>query len=71
MAPWYTKTPLAMTVLKNKEYEDAVLERTPMKRIAEPVEVARVISFLASPAASYMTGATIPVDGGYSVIGLY
>ena len=42
-----------------------------MRRVAEPIEVARVMAFLASDAASYITGATIPVDGGYSCMGLY
>jgi NAD(P)-dependent dehydrogenase (short-subunit alcohol dehydrogenase family) len=40
------------------------LERTPMQRFAEPVEIAAVISFLLSTAASYMTGAIIDVNGG-------
>jgi len=38
----------------------------PMKRLAEPEEVARVVVFLASDAASYMTGALVPVDAGYT-----
>jgi NAD(P)-dependent dehydrogenase (short-subunit alcohol dehydrogenase family) len=42
-----------------------------MGRVAQPAEVARVVSFLSSPAASYIAGATIPVDGGYSCMGLY
>lgn len=71
VAPWYTATPLAMRVLQNKEFEASVLARTPLGRVAQPEEVARTMAFLASPAASYITGATVPVDGGYSIMGLY
>jgi len=38
----------------------------PMKRLADPIEIARVVLFLASDAASYMTGAIVPVDAGYT-----
>ena len=42
-----------------------VIEATPMGRLAEPDEIASAILFLASPAASMITGVTLPVDGGY------
>lgn len=50
---------------------DAAARRTahrlPLGRVAEPIEIARVIAFLASEQASFMTGAQVPVDGGVSV----
>lgn len=69
VAPWYIRTPLAEGVLKNKEYLESVLERTPMKRIGEPQEVAAAVAFLCMPAASYITGQCIAVDGGFLVKG--
>lgn len=69
VAPWYIRTPMAETVLKNQEYLDAVLSRTPMKRIGEPAEVAAVVAFLCMPASSYVTGECIAVDGGFSNYG--
>jgi len=69
VAPWYTRTPLAAGVLENPEYLDEVLSRTPLNRIAEAEEVASAIVFLTLPAASYITGQTLAVDGGFTVNG--
>jgi NAD(P)-dependent dehydrogenase (short-subunit alcohol dehydrogenase family) len=44
---------------------DTMMAMTPMKRIADPAEVARVVAFLAGDSASYMTGTTVDVQGGY------
>ncbi len=67
IAPWYIETPLAMQVLKDKNYLKEVLDRTPMKRIGKPQEIAGLASFLAGPDASYITGQIIAVDGGFSI----
>lgn len=69
IVPWYIRTPLAQQVLKNKEYLDDVLSRTPMKRVGEPAEVANLAAFLAMPVSSYITGQSIAVDGGFSIYG--
>jgi NAD(P)-dependent dehydrogenase (short-subunit alcohol dehydrogenase family) len=48
---------------------DPALARTPLKRMGEPVEIAGPVLFLTSGAARFITGQTLAVDGGYSVVG--
>ncbi|WP_203236930.1 SDR family NAD(P)-dependent oxidoreductase [Nocardia panacis] len=62
--PSLTRTPLAGPILDSEPAVSAFTQRIPMRRIAEPEEVAAVIAFLASPDAGYLTGVHIPVDGG-------
>jgi Tropinone reductase 1 len=69
VAPWYIRTPLADQVLKDESYRQEVLDRTPMGRVGEVEECARAIVFLCLPAASYITGHTLAVDGGFSIFG--
>jgi NAD(P)-dependent dehydrogenase (short-subunit alcohol dehydrogenase family) len=64
IGPGTVVTGLTRHLLKDKKWRDAVHARTPMRRVAEPGEVAEVAVFLASDASSYMTGSTVYVDGG-------
>lgn len=64
VAPWYIRTPLAAPVLENPEKLQAIVARTPMNRVGEPEEVASAVSFLSMPAASYITGQVLAIDGG-------
>ena len=66
VAPGYVLTEMTKLGLSKTEWSDVWHEMTPMKRFAEPHEIANVVLFLASDAASYMTGAVVSVDGGYT-----
>jgi len=67
VAPWYTRTPLVEKLFENQSYLQEILEKTPAGRVADPVEVARVVAFLSMPASSYITGQCVVVDGGFSI----
>lgn len=65
VSPWYTQTPLVEEVLNQPEYLERVLAATPAGRVATASEVAAPIAFLVSKSASYITGQTLAVDGGF------
>ncbi len=69
VAPWYTKTPLVQNLLEDENYLREIIERTPLRRVAEPEEVAAPIVFLCMKAASYITGQCLTVDGGFMIYG--
>jgi tropinone reductase I len=71
VAPWYIRTPLAEPVLQDPVRLGKILATTPLARIGEPEEVASVVAFLCMPAASYITGQSIAIDGGFSVAGVF
>ncbi|KAJ4725727.1 Tropinone reductase [Melia azedarach] len=71
VAPSSTRTPLAEKFLKDEIFMEEVERRTPLGRVAEANEVSSLVAFLCMPAASYITGQTICVDGGYTVNGFF
>lgn len=69
VAPGTIATELArQAVLTSEAARSKILSRTPMKRLGEPEEVARAVAFLASDAASYITGEILTIDGGRSAL---
>lgn len=70
VAPWVIKTPSAEGFLKEEDVLKKIESRTPMRRVGEPEEVSSLVAFLCFPAASYITGQIIAVDGGVAVNGL-
>lgn len=67
IAPGFVDTRFASAILKNDVLLDEVMKLTPMKRYAQPDEIAGGAVYLASDAASYLTGHTLVIDGGMTV----
>jgi len=68
--PWYTNTPLAAPRLSDPAFVERVLAVTPLKRIAEPEDIAGAVAFLCLPVARHITGQCLAVDGGFLALGL-
>src|SRR6266404_9253753 len=64
VAPGTTDTGMLTRFTNTDQNKAALVSTVPVKRLAKPEEIAHVIAFVASANASYMTGASIPVDGG-------
>lgn len=70
VAPWYIRTPLTEPVLCDPARYQRILDRTPMKRVGRPEEVASAVAFLCMDRAAYITGQCLAVDGGFLAKGL-
>ena len=68
VAPGYTATELTLLGRSKPEWFETWLAGIPMGRLAEPREIALAVAFLASDAASYVTGTVLTVDGGYTAL---
>ena len=67
VAPTFIRTPGTRKWLEDPQNEQSVLRRIPLGRIGDPVDVAGAVVFLASPAAALVTGATLLIDGGWTI----
>ncbi len=66
ICPGFVRTPMTDSLLEQERFYQFLKARTPMDRAAEPEEIAPLAAFLASDGASYITGANIPVEGGWT-----
>jgi len=65
VAPTWVRTPFIKPILEQPDLVARIEAMTPLRRLAEPEDVAAAILFLASPGAAMVTGHTLPVDGGF------
>lgn len=65
IAPGWVATPLTRALQDDPQRSAAILARTPLARWAQPEDIAGAAVFLCSPAARFITGTVLPVDGGY------
>lgn len=68
VAPGWIATPMSADAASSPEFYRRIEQRTPMGRWGEPHHLAGPVLFLASPAAAWVTGVILPVDGGYLAV---
>ena len=71
VAPGLTATPMMeVEMAQSPEWTARALSAHPIGRVASPEEIARAVAWLLSPSASYVVGACVPVDGGFTIGGV-
>jgi NAD(P)-dependent dehydrogenase (short-subunit alcohol dehydrogenase family) len=67
IAPGLTRTKFARAIWDNEMIADPIIQRTPLKRIGEPQDIAGIALYLAAPASDYTTGQVFIIDGGLTI----
>ena len=67
IAAGFIKTRMTEPILSSEEMSQDIINRIALKKFGDPIDIANAVLFMTSPAASYITGETLRVDGGYSI----
>lgn len=68
IAPGMILTPMNEKAMENEDYREKLEKNIPLGRAADPEEIAQMVVYLASPAGRYMTGSSVTIDGGLSLL---